>query len=70
MDIDMTEYKQYEIIPNEEMWRVNFIKELIDIKHGIKIVAKFDTREIDSLLQFIIIFCNYLIIKPFMCLNK
>ena len=52
MDIDMTENKQYEIIPNDEMWRVDFIKELIDIKHGIKVVAEFDTKEIDSLLQF------------------
>ena len=51
LDIDVMEGHIYEPIPIEEKWRVNIINELIDVKHGTKILPNFSCEEINSFLD-------------------
>ena len=49
---DITDDRQYVAIPKAEEWKVNFIKELIDVKHGISLLPGFDREEIKDFLNF------------------
>ena len=40
LDIDLADGHLYERITNEEKWRVNNIYELLDVRHGIKILPE------------------------------
>ena len=47
----LTNY-EYAKIPDEENWRINLIKELIDVRHGIKSLPHCNRDEVKCLLDF------------------
>ena len=52
LSMDMIDDQHYVTILKEEKWWVNFIKELIDVKHGTKMLPEFNKEDINSLLEF------------------
>ena len=53
LDIEITHGHPYERIPDDDKWRVYIINELVDVRHGIKILPNFGYEEINSYLDFI-----------------
>lgn len=56
-DVDLMENIQCEIlnqkyvdIPPKELWRIHVIKEVIDVKHGLKVIPGFNNKELQELL--------------------
>ena len=42
-------------VPEEDTWKINLVKELIDVKWGEASIADFSTDEIDEILEQICI---------------
>ncbi len=38
-------------VPQEDVWKINLVKELIDVKWGEASIAYFSTDEIDEILE-------------------
>ena len=38
-------------VPEEDVWKINLVKELIDVKWGEASIANFSTDEIDEILE-------------------
>ena len=41
LDMELTDCHLYERITNDEKWRVDITNELVNVRHGIKILANF-----------------------------
>ena len=43
----------YKTIPNEDLWGIGIVKELIDIKSGVTVIPDFAHEEITSMIDWI-----------------
>ena len=46
----------YKTIPDEDLWRVGIVKELIDVKPGVTVILDFAHEEITSMIYWICTF--------------
>ena len=43
----------YQEIPDNERWRVDVLKELVDVKKGDKNIAEFKFKELEEIMEFV-----------------